>query len=118
EVQEVRAEGLPAEPERRRAGEVDAGARVELVVAEADLVVRVDVVVALDQESLARRVLRDGVERARLVVELGRQQVADVRQIGGEDARRVAGRGRATRVGDEGRQRTLVALALEALEEE
>ena len=118
EVQEVRAEGLPAEPERRRAGEVDVGARVELVVAEADLVVRVEVVVALDEEGLAGCLLRDGVERARLVVELRGQQGADVRQVRGEDARGVARRGRAAGVGHERRQRPLVALALEALEEE
>src|SRR5438034_1295281 len=118
ERQELRRQRRAAGAERRRAGLVDVGTRVELVVPEGDLVCAVDVVVALEHPRLARRQLRDVVERAGVVTELRRKERAQRAEIRREDARRVAGRRRAARVRRERGQRPRIVLLLVEAERE
>ena len=117
-VQEVVAERLTAEAERRRTRQVHVRARLQLVVAERHLVLAVDVVIAFDQERLRGRVLRNVLIRASGVVEFRLEERTERVEIRRQHARDVARRRRATWIRDIGRQGPRVLLTLEALEEE
>ena len=103
EVQPEQARAAAAEAERRRVRDQQVGARVELVVPEAELVPLADVVVALDQEALRGRKVLVVRVRPGLVPEPLLQDRAELVEVRRQDARDVA-RGRFTAsVGAEGR---------------
>ena len=104
--------------ERRRAGDNHRRARVEHVVAERHFVLAVDVEVALHEERLARHDLGDSLERPGVVAELRAQERTEIVEIGREHARRIPGGGNASGIRHVRRQRTLILLTFEALEEE
>src|SRR5207247_151696 len=78
----------------------------------------VDVVIALYEKRLARRLLRDVVERTAIVAELGRQKGAERAQVGCKNPRRVSGRRRASGIRRVRGEWPRVLLVFEALEEE
>ena len=118
EGEELRRVGLARRAERGRSRLRHVAARVELVVAERDLVRAVDVVVALHHPRLARRHLRNVVERARVVVDVGRQKVAQGAQVRRQHTRGVAADRRAARIGLKRRERARILLLLVRAERE
>ena len=108
-----------AEAERRRGRQQHVGARVELAVAEADLVAVVQVVVALDEERLGRRQLVDALVWRRCRSRSCRSSKALIAlRSRREHARDVAAGGLAAGVRAKRRERPRVVLLLEAAERE
>lgn len=118
EIQARRVGAARAEAERRGVGDQHVGDGVQLVVANAQLVPVIEVVIDLEQIPLGRRQAVVGLERTRLVLEVGRQETAELYEIRLEHARGAADGRFSANVCPEGRPRLRERLVLVVAEDE